>query len=154
MCKCLHCIYIQCLIFDSSSLTTNIDCFHHSAMPLVILLVVNIGILISWTLVDPLVYKRFEIDGAPWSTYARCVGSSKASDFFLIALGVLNAVVLLLALFQAWKARNISDEFSETKIVGSAVSHSSWPHFALVNALITYSCHSQTLHSCTDGCSY
>ena len=90
-------------------------------MPLVVTLVVNITILICWTVIDPLVWTRFEIAGAPWSTYARCVGSSKASELFLIILGVMNAVVLFLALVQAWKARNISDEFSEAKIVGSAL---------------------------------
>ncbi len=94
-------------------------------MPLIVLLFGNITILICWTLIDPLVYKRFEIDGASWSSYGRCVGSSNVSNLFLSLLGVLNAVVLFLALFQAWKARNISDEFSETKIVGSAVSHRS-----------------------------
>ena len=96
--------------------------FVSRAMPLVVLLVANITILICWTLIDPLVYKRFEM--MPWSTYGRCVGSSNASNILLIIVGVLNAVVLFLALVQAWKARNISDEFSETKIVGSAVSHS------------------------------
>lgn len=95
---------------------------HHSGMPLIVLLFANITILICWTLIDPSVYTRFEIDGAPWSSYARCVGSSYASNLVLSLLGVLNAVVLFLALYQAWKARNISDEFSETKIVGSAVS--------------------------------
>jgi len=89
------------------------------AMPLVVLLVANITILICWTLIDPLVYKRFEM--MPWSTYGRCVGSSNASNILLIIVGVLNGVVLFLALVQAWKARNISDEFSETKIVGSAL---------------------------------
>jgi hypothetical protein len=93
-------------------------------MPLIVLLIVNITILLCWTLIDPLMYKRFEMDGASWSTYGRCVGSSNASNTFLIILCVLNVVVLFLALFQAWKARNISDEFSETKIVGGAVRRS------------------------------
>eukprot|EP00985_Skeletonema_marinoi_P011705 scaffold5563_cov144-Skeletonema_marinoi.AAC.1 len=91
------------------------------AMPLVVLLVVNITVLLCWTLIDPLVYKRFEIDGASWNTYGRCVGSSNVSNTFLIILSVLNLVMLFLALFQAWKARKISDEFSETKIVGGAL---------------------------------
>jgi high-affinity nickel permease len=81
------------------------------------------------------VYKRFEIDGASWSTYGRCVGSSNASNTFLIILGVLNVVVLFLALFQAWKARNISDEFSETKIVGGAVSRRSHMHARVIASL-------------------
>ena len=90
-------------------------------MPLVALLAVNITILLCWTLIDPLVYERYEIDGAPWSSYGRCVGTSNAPNTFLIILSVLNIIALLLALIQAWKARNISDQFSETKIVGGAL---------------------------------
>lgn len=126
-------------------------------MPLIVLLFANITILICWTLIDPLVYKRFEIDGTPWSSYARCVGSSNASDLFLGLLGVLNAVVLFLALYQAWKARNISDEFSETKIVGSAVSH----HFLLfarilassISMLSSQQLTNNLVHSSMVGCS-
>ena len=123
MCKSLQYTYIeQSLILIHSHHLCSLLLFMSRAMPLVVLLVANITILICWTLIDPLVYKRFEM--MPWSTYGRCAGSSNASNILLIIVGVLNAVVLLLALVQAWKARNISDEFSETKIVGSAVSHS------------------------------
>jgi len=108
-----------------------------SAMPLVVLLVVNITVLLCWTLIDPLVYKRFEIDGASWNTYGRCVGSSNVSNTFLIILSVLNLVMLFLALFQAWKARKISDEFSETKIVGGAVSRSNACSFYCFNQVLT-----------------
>ncbi|KAL7545481.1 hypothetical protein ACHAWF_008832 [Thalassiosira exigua] len=101
------------------------------AVPMFILLAINVAILLAWSLVDPLRWHRFEMDGASWNTYGICVGSSQShANAFFVVVGIVNLCALGFTLIQAWKARNISDEFSETKIVGVAIY--SWLQLLIV----------------------
>lgn len=104
------------------------------AYPLVILFLLNFTVLFTWTFVSPIVYQRFEVDGQSWNTYGACVGSNKrATTVFLSILGILNIGALGIALYQAWKARNVSDEFSgETKTLFVALY--SWVQLLVVGA--------------------
>ncbi len=102
------------------------------AYPLVILFLLNFTVLLTWTFVSPLIYQRFEVNGQSWNTYGACVGSNNsATNAFLSVLGILNIGALGIALYQAWKARNVSDEFSgETKILFLALY--SWVQLLIV----------------------
>ncbi|KAG7373154.1 7 transmembrane sweet-taste receptor of 3 GCPR domain containing protein [Nitzschia inconspicua] len=88
--------------------------------PLFILLTINIGLLIAWTVTDPLEWQRFSIDGQEWNTYGQCVGGT-ASTVFVSLIAAFNFIALVMACVQAYLARNISDEFSESKYIGIAI---------------------------------
>jgi len=89
-------------------------------VPFVVLMSINVTILLCWTFIDPLTYHR-EADFArdEWnrviSTYGSC--RSENSAYFLAPLLVVNFCVLLLANWQAYEARHIEAEFSESKYI-------------------------------------
>lgn len=99
------------------------------------LFTINTGLLIAWTIVDPLTWERFEIDGQDWNTYGSCVGGT-AATVFVSLIAAVNLVALLLACFQAYKARNISDEFSESNYIGIAIY--GWLQTALIGVPILF----------------
>jgi 7 transmembrane sweet-taste receptor of 3 GCPR/5'-nucleotidase, C-terminal domain len=88
--------------------------------PLALLFTINIGLLIAWTVTDPLEWQRFSIDGQDWNTYGNCVGG-KASTVYVSLIATFNFVALVMACVQAYVARDISDEFSESKYIGIAI---------------------------------
>ena len=109
----------------------------YSATPLVVLLVSNFVVLLIWSLVDPLVWQRFEVNDEAWNSYGICVGSNQSTmNAFLAVLGILNIGALGLAILQAWRARSISDEYSETKSVGVALY--SWLQLFLVGVPVLF----------------
>ena len=124
---------------DVSSRFAHLFLMHltRSAKPMLALFVLNVVILLTWTLVDPLTWQRFHMLGTPWNTYGMCSGSdpSSANAFFIVIL-VLNICALIATAYQAWKARNISDEFSETKIVGIALY--SWLQLLVVGVPVLF----------------
>jgi hypothetical protein len=103
--------------------------------PFVVLFTMNTALLLSWTLVDPLFWERSEVDGQPWNTYGKCVGG-RASTIFVSLIGAINLFALVLMCVQAYLARNISDEFSESKYIGVAVL--GWLQTALIGVPILF----------------
>ena len=90
-------------------------------VPLVLLLTANIGLLLWWTLTDPLVYTRQDLPGTDgWnrvlSTYGSC--RSEHVALYLTPLTVVNVGVLILANLQAYEARHIMAEFAEARYIG------------------------------------
>lgn len=88
-------------------------------LPLVGLLGANIVCLTGWTIWDPVKYVRKAHPGTDeWnrtiSTYGVCEVQSKAFGFVLIAIN-LSAVII--ANWQAYEARHIRSEFSESKYI-------------------------------------
>lgn len=73
--------------------------------PFFILMVLNVGLLTSWTVVDPLHWDRVWEENAPES-YGRCISDGKASKYFLSFILVVNVSALILANVQAYKANN------------------------------------------------
>lgn len=98
------------------------------ATPLLVMFLLNTIVLLIWSILEPLEWQRFEVNDEAWNTYGICVGSNQS--IYYAALGTLNVGALILALVQAWRARNISDEYSETKTVGVALY--SWLQLLLV----------------------
>ena len=93
--------------------------------PFVGLMSINIIVLTCWTIVAPLVYKRYDHEGTDdWnrkiSSYGICVTDSDAAGGtvpYIIILAVVNLGVLFLANVQAYQARSIQTEFSESKYI-------------------------------------
>lgn len=89
------------------------------------LLVVNVALLLSWTLVSPLEWKRFDKDSKDafdrtTETYATC--TSDKSLPFVIVIIVVNLGALLLANFQAYQARDIQTEYQESRYVAISMA--------------------------------
>lgn len=82
----------------------------------------NVVVLALWTLLDPMVYVRRAHPGTDgWnrviSTYGSCQSENSPLPF-LIPLAVLNMGVLIIANWQAYRARHIQCEFSESTYIG------------------------------------
>mmetsp|Transcript_22638 Transcript_22638/g.49454 ORF Transcript_22638/g.49454 Transcript_22638/m.49454 type:complete len:890 (-) Transcript_22638:340-3009(-) len=93
--------------------------------PFIVLLTLNFAILLTWTLVDPLYFERRNNAGTDaWNrviaTYGTCVGDNAWA--YVSPLVFLNGSILLVANLQAYRARNIQSEFSESKYVAMAVA--------------------------------
>ena len=92
--------------------------------PMVTLLLINIIVLALWTAIDPLKRETIVEEQDPFGrdveTYGMCM--SEDATVFLAILFVINIGSLLFALFQAYKARNISTEFQETQYIMGAMA--------------------------------
>jgi 7 transmembrane sweet-taste receptor of 3 GCPR len=78
-------------------------------------------VLTIWTVVDPLRYERKEVMGiGGWDrvieTYGAC-RSEKSEASYILPIVVLDIGVLVLANWQAFEARHIEAEFSETRYI-------------------------------------
>jgi hypothetical protein len=94
-------------------------------VPFAVLFALNFALLLAWTLYDPLRFERLPVGSTnPFNTYGTC--SFERDGTIGIAVGILtvNFGAILLACAQAYRARQISDEFSESRWVGVTVA--SW----------------------------
>jgi hypothetical protein len=103
--------------------------------PFILLFVLNVGLLIAWTVTDPLEWQRFSIDGQDWDTYGKCVGGITSTIFVSLIAGI-DFIALIMMCVQAYQARNISGEFSEAKYIGIAVY--SWLQTCLIGVPILF----------------
>lgn len=84
-------------------------------LPIVILFVLNFTLLLCWTVVDPLRWHREPInEDDPTNTHGFCMSEGKAWIVFLTLLVVLDLSALVLACFQAYRARELDDELTES----------------------------------------
>jgi len=88
--------------------------------PLLLLLTLNVIFLTVWTIFDPMHYERFRLCGSgDLSSVGVCVvGDSSVSVAMLSSIVVINFLSILLANWEAWKARNVATEYSESKYIG------------------------------------
>lgn len=95
-------------------------------VPFAILFAINFALLLAWTLIDPLRYVRSQVnEGDPFSdTYGSCKFENNSTIAFGAAVLAVNFCAVVLACAQAYRAREISDEFSESKWV--AITVASW----------------------------
>jgi len=95
-------------------------------VPFAVLFAVNFALLLAWTLKDPLRFERVKVDdNNPFSdTYGTCKFENDGTVGFAVAILVVNFSSILLACAEAYRAREIGDEFSESKWV--AVTIASW----------------------------
>ena len=74
-------------------------------VPFVVLMTLNFVILLSWTIIDPLVFQRVYSDDE-LTSYGRCHSEGDSWKGFISALAILNFVAMILANIEAYKARN------------------------------------------------
>jgi len=84
--------------------------------PFAVLMTLNFVILLSWTLVDPMVYERVYTDEL--TSYGRCMPQGNEWKGFIATLAILNFIALIIVNVQAYHARSINDELSESKYIG------------------------------------
>lgn len=86
--------------------------------PFAILFTANLILLVVWTLVDPMFWKRIEV--SPTESYGTCSAGSDsvAWKIILAVLATLNGAALVGANVEAWKARKIDTEYGESSYIG------------------------------------
>ena len=95
--------------------------------PYIIIMGMNLLVLSCWTAIAPLTYKRYDAKGTDdWNrvieTYGICTSESESNtpeDMwpFLGAILAINISLLLIANVQAYQARSIQTEYSESKYI-------------------------------------
>lgn len=106
-------------------------------VPFAVLFTLNFALLLAWTLVDPFRYERVPVDGAnPFNTYGACRFENDSTIGFAIGVLVVNFGAILLACIEAYRARRISDEFSESKWVGITIV--SWLQVVVVGMPVMF----------------
>jgi len=92
--------------------------------PMVALLMMNIIVLIVWTVIGPLHRETVVVTKDPFDrnteTYGIC--SSDQGFIFLATLGTINFGCLLFAVLQAYHARSISTELQESSFIFTAMA--------------------------------
>jgi hypothetical protein len=97
------------------------------ALPFIILMTINISVLLAWTFDAPLVWERklvanYDTFGRNVESVGRCVMSDTKFDVvYLSLIVVINLSVLLFANYQAYIARTLPTEFSESTYITIAM---------------------------------
>jgi gamma-aminobutyric acid type B receptor len=95
--------------------------------PFAILLTANVIVLLCWTFLAPLVFHRQPHSGTDnWnrvykSFYGSCRSKNGDAMVYGVLLGLINVCALFIANFQAYQARHIHVEFSESQYIGMAI---------------------------------
>ena len=106
-------------------------------LPLIIFVVLNIILLMIWTLIDPPKWERFSVEGQVWRTYGKCSSTNGGIGEKVMVIIIALCTVGFLGLgWQAFKARNISTEFSESTYLGIAVF--SWTQLCVVGVPVLF----------------
>jgi hypothetical protein len=89
-------------------------------VPFFVMFCLNCLILIIWTVLDPMVWLRYQQSDT--ESFGTCSVSTKATwKVCLSLLGIINGGALFMANFQAYQARNLQTEYSESKYIGMAM---------------------------------
>jgi gamma-aminobutyric acid type B receptor len=122
-------------VMSSAVRFTRVVVRERDAMKWIILVfTLNVILLICWTLIDPLQWKRQYINGGVTNSYGSCRADGNASNAFAGLLILVDGAALLAALILAFKARNLEDEFTESKWIGVACA--SWIQVILIGVPI------------------
>ena len=87
------------------------------------LLLLNIVVLVCWTVFDPLTYTRCDNPGTDgWNRVISTSGTCQSDHVarYWVPLAAINILCLCVANWQAYEARSLSSEFSESKYIGIA----------------------------------
>lgn len=98
-------------------------------IPFVVLMTLNITILTVWTVVQPLTWTRVETSntdrfGRSTESYGTCYVFEYASQIvFLVLLVAVNLIALLIATYQAYKARSLPlSNFNESQYIAISLA--------------------------------
>jgi len=91
--------------------------------PFLILLFINVMLLALWTALAPLTFSRRGLEYDRFGRQIESVGICHSEGWlpYGISLLVTNFAALILCIIEAYRARNIQSEFSESKYIGVAV---------------------------------
>ena len=108
--------------------------------PFAVLLTANTVVLLLFTILSPLEFVRLDHEGTDsWnrviSTYGTCQSRSHAWPY-IASLVVINGSALLFALVQAYVARSIQSEFSESQYIGIVIGSFTQTVFVALPALV------------------
>jgi hypothetical protein len=92
-----------------------------AALPFAVLFGTNSLLLVLWTVIDPLKWEIRSVEGDKSRLYGTCSDFGTAGWVFLGLTVGLNLGALVLACLQAYKARKISSEYSESRSLGLAL---------------------------------
>ena len=101
-----------------------------------IILPTNLILMILWTLIDPLEYDIRFVEGEEWNLYSTCSSRDGQSCIFVVLAIVVNFIAMSLVMYEAYKARNISEKYSESKNLGIATF--SWIQLILVGCPVMF----------------
>jgi 7 transmembrane sweet-taste receptor of 3 GCPR len=89
-------------------------------IPFAFMLIVNVTCLLIWTILDPITWARIQMTG---ESYGRCVvkGDSMTWSICVGFLALINFSAVILANMEAYKAREISVDYGESKHIGIAM---------------------------------
>lgn len=86
-----------------------------ASYPIVIVLVLALIVLITWSAVDPWIWERVFVQEYPLETYGRCT-----CDNFWAYFGPLIALVVcveIMVIIYAWKALDIAEELGDSRVI-------------------------------------
>lgn len=83
--------------------------------------VLNFILMLVWTLVDPMNYEIKVVKEEDWKLYGTCGNMGPAGWTFLGLTVGINFCILLLAVYEAYKARRWGEEYSESAGLGLAL---------------------------------
>jgi 7 transmembrane sweet-taste receptor of 3 GCPR len=104
--------------------------------PFAVLFTLNFSALLIFTLVDPLRFERVPMAGEEWNTYGKCTTSGAAGRSLLWVIVFINLCAMAFACYQAYLARNVSDEFSEGSKLGIVMF--SWAQIMIVGIPVLF----------------
>mmetsp|Transcript_19639 Transcript_19639/g.47404 ORF Transcript_19639/g.47404 Transcript_19639/m.47404 type:complete len:848 (-) Transcript_19639:23-2566(-) len=112
-------------LFDSKTVFSRTEVSRTDVLaPFAVIFTCNVIVLICWTVIDPLTYQRLVGDGTDlWNREFESYGACRSNKAlaFLIPLAVINFMVLGIACWQAFEARNTHTAFSETRYIALSV---------------------------------
>jgi hypothetical protein len=107
-------------IFRQKDIKRLVVTIHDALLPLTVLFIANFICLLTWTVFDPLVWKRKQIND--YESYGYCGPTNGIGTIiFSTLILAINITALLLACFEAYRARMISDEYSETRYIAMTI---------------------------------
>lgn len=97
--------------------------------PIICLVTITFVLLLCWTSIDPLQWQREPIsENDPSRTYGFCKSEGWASVVFIVLLILLDLLAMVLLCVQAYRARKMDDELTESRWLVSVILHFQSPH--------------------------
>lgn len=100
----------------------------HVILPLIVLMIINFVVMLAWTIDAPQIWQRnnvanYDTFGRSIETVGRCEPSNKRrSTVYLIILVAIDLSVLVFSNYQAYLARILPTEFSESSHIAIAMA--------------------------------
>ena len=91
---------------------------------IILVFVLNVTLLLCFTFIDPLLWRRDFVNDDPTNSYGFCEPEGSSWIIFSALLVLVDGSALVLACVMAYRARDLDKEFQESKYIGLACA--SW----------------------------